>query len=59
MSMSPDIMKFYLRLRTGRNIWTALAKAFFDDSDEYQIFGLNYRAFSIKTGWLPCIYLLW
>ena len=47
-SMSPEIMKHYLRLRTAREIWNALAKAFYDGSDESQIFALNQRAFSTK-----------
>ena len=47
-SMSPEIMKRYLRLRTAREIWNALAKAFYDGSDESQIFALNQRAFSTK-----------
>ncbi|XP_068638542.1 uncharacterized protein [Aristolochia californica] len=29
-SMSPDIMKRYIRLRTAREIWNALEKAFYD-----------------------------
>ena len=40
-SMSPEIMKHYLRLRTAREIWSALAKAFYDGSDETQLFALN------------------
>ncbi|XP_022872304.1 uncharacterized protein LOC111391338 [Olea europaea var. sylvestris] len=47
-SMSPEIMKRYLRLRTAREIWTALAKVFYDGSDESQNFSLNQRAFSTK-----------
>ncbi|XXG51738.1 hypothetical protein AAC387_Pa03g0243 [Persea americana] len=47
-SMAPEIMKRYLRLRTAREIWNALAKAFYDGSDESQIFALNQRAFSTK-----------
>ncbi|KAJ0077452.1 hypothetical protein Patl1_35693 [Pistacia atlantica] len=46
--MSPEIMKRYLRLRTAQEIWNALAKAFYDGSDEAQIFALNQRAFSTK-----------
>ncbi|KAG5530532.1 hypothetical protein RHGRI_025472 [Rhododendron griersonianum] len=46
--MSPEIMKRYLRLRTTREIWNALAKTFYDGSDESQIFSLNQRAFSTK-----------
>lgn len=45
-SMTPEIMKRYLRLRTARAIWNALAKAFYDGSDETQIFALHQRAFS-------------
>ncbi|KAL5743492.1 hypothetical protein ACOSQ2_026608 [Xanthoceras sorbifolium] len=47
-SMAPEIMKRYLRLRTAREIWNALAKAFYDWSDETQVFALNQRAFSIR-----------
>ncbi|OMP07322.1 hypothetical protein COLO4_07443 [Corchorus olitorius] len=34
MSRNPEIMKRYLRLPTARQIWSALAKAFHDGSDE-------------------------
>ena len=47
-SMSPEIMKRYLRLPTAREIWNALAKAFYDGADESQLFALNQRAFSTK-----------
>ena len=46
--MSPDIMKRYIRLRIVREIWNALSKAFYDGSDESQLFALNQRAFSTK-----------
>ena len=46
--MSPKIMKRYLRLLTGREIWIALAKAFYDGADESRLFALNQRAFSTK-----------
>ncbi|KAK2996779.1 hypothetical protein RJ639_025625 [Escallonia herrerae] len=48
MSMSPEIMKRYIRLPTARDIWKALSKAFYDGSDELQVFVLNQRAFSAK-----------
>jgi hypothetical protein len=48
MSMSPDIMKRYIRLKTARDIWKALSKAFYDGADELQVFTLNQRAFSSK-----------
>ena len=41
MSMTPEIMKRYLRLPTAYEIWNALAKAFYDGSDELQVFALN------------------
>ncbi|GMY19878.1 retrovirus-related pol polyprotein from transposon RE2 [Fagus crenata] len=47
-SMSSEIMKRYLRLPTAREIWTTLAKAFYDGADESQLFALNQRAFSTK-----------
>ena len=41
MSMSPEIMKPYIRLPTARDIWKALSKAFYDGADELQVFVLN------------------
>ena len=46
--MTPEIIKRYLCLRTAREIWIALAKAFYDGSDEPQIFALNQCAFLIR-----------
>ena len=34
MSMSPEIMKRYIRLPTTRDIWKALSKAFYDGENE-------------------------
>ncbi|RVW87658.1 hypothetical protein CK203_041128 [Vitis vinifera] len=48
MSMSPEIMKRYLRLPTTQEIWSALLKAFYDGSDELQVFTLNQNAFTAK-----------
>ena len=48
MSMSPEIMKRYLRLPTAQEIWSALSKAFYDGSDELQVFTLNQKAFTAK-----------
>ena len=48
MSMSPEIMKRYIRLPTARDIWKALSKAFYDGADELQVFSLNQKAFSAK-----------
>jgi hypothetical protein len=41
-------MKRYIRLRTAREIWNALSKAFYDGADETQLFSLNQKAFSLK-----------
>uniref|UniRef100_A0A7N2LTQ0 Reverse transcriptase Ty1/copia-type domain-containing protein n=1 Tax=Quercus lobata TaxID=97700 RepID=A0A7N2LTQ0_QUELO len=51
--MSPEIMKRYLRLHTAREIWSALAKAFYDGSNETQLFALNQRAFTTKQAGRP------
>ena len=48
MSMSPEIMKRYLRLPTAQEIWSALSKAFYDGSNELQVFTLNQKAFTAK-----------
>ena len=48
MSMSPEIMKRYLRIPTALEIWGALAKAFYDGSDELQVFVLNQKAFTSR-----------
>jgi len=55
--MSPNIMKRYIQLRTAREIWNALSKAFYDGADETQLFSLNQKAFSLKQmGRLLSIY---
>ncbi|PNX91449.1 hypothetical protein L195_g047580, partial [Trifolium pratense] len=48
MSMKPEIMKRYLRIPTAHEIWSALSKAFYDGSDELQVFALNQRAFAAR-----------
>ena len=53
MSMSPEIMKQYIRLPTTRDIWKALSKAFYDGADELQVFTLNQRVFSAKQNGRP------
>lgn len=34
LSMTPEIMKRYIRLATAREIWNAVSKAFYDGADE-------------------------
>ena len=53
MSRTPEIMEHYLRLPTTYEIWSVLAKAFYDGSDELQAFSLNKRAFSAKQSGKP------
>lgn len=53
MSMSPDIMKRYLRISTAREIWSTLSKVFYDGNDEMQVFSLHQKAFSGKQGDTP------
>ena len=48
MSMSPYIMKRYIRLPTARDIWKALSKSFYDGADELQVFVLSQKDFSTK-----------
>ncbi|XP_039685419.1 uncharacterized protein [Medicago truncatula] len=53
MSMKPEIMKRYLRIPTAHEIWSALSKAFYDGSDELQVFALNQRAFAARQNGRP------
>ena len=53
MSMSPEIMKRYIRLPTARDIWKAMSKAFYDGADELPVFTLNQRAFFAKQNDRP------
>ncbi|WVZ21044.1 hypothetical protein V8G54_008366 [Vigna mungo] len=53
LSMSPEIMKRYLHLATTHEIWSALSKAFYDGSDEVQVFTLNQKAFTAKQNGRP------
>ncbi|RVW86209.1 hypothetical protein CK203_046123 [Vitis vinifera] len=48
LSYIREIMKHYLRLPTAQEIWSALSKAFYDGSDELQVFTLNQKAFTAK-----------
>lgn len=53
MSMTPDIMKRYLRIPTPREIWSALSKAFYDGNNEMHIYSLHQKAFSAKQSVKP------
>ncbi|KAJ8630977.1 hypothetical protein MRB53_024300 [Persea americana] len=45
-SMTPPLMKRFIRLLTAKDIWDAVAKTFYDGSDETKIFDLNRRSFN-------------
>ncbi|KAJ1401570.1 gag-polypeptide of LTR copia-type [Sesbania bispinosa] len=53
LSMSLEIIKRYLRLATTHEIWSALSKAFYDGSDELQVYTLNQKAFTAKHSGRP------
>jgi hypothetical protein len=46
--MTPEIIKRYLRLPTAHDIWKALSKAFYDGTNELQVFALNKKVLSAK-----------
>ena len=44
----PGNYEVYLCLPSTQEIWSALSKAFYDGSDELQVFTLNQRSFTAK-----------
>jgi hypothetical protein len=59
MSMSLEIMKWYLHLPTARDIWKALSKVFYDGIDELQVFSFNKKAFyAIQKGRALSVYYI-
>ncbi|KAJ9552232.1 hypothetical protein OSB04_016277 [Centaurea solstitialis] len=47
-SMSPSLIRRFIRLQTAKEIWEAVAKTFYDGSDETQLFELNRRSFTTR-----------
>lgn len=47
-SMTLEIMKRYICLKTVKEIWDALSTTLFDGTDEVQVFTLNQKAFATK-----------
>ena len=45
-SMSPALMQRFIRLQTTKEIWDAISKTFYDESDETQLFELNRKSFT-------------
>lgn len=52
-AMSPSLMQRFIRLPTAAAIWEAVAKTFYDGSDETKLFELNRRSFSLKQDGVP------
>lgn len=52
-SMSPTLISTFIRLKTAKEIWDAVAKTFYDGTDETQLFELNRRSFSTKQNGRP------
>uniref|UniRef100_A0A199UCJ8 Retrotransposon Copia-like N-terminal domain-containing protein n=1 Tax=Manihot esculenta TaxID=3983 RepID=A0A199UCJ8_MANES len=45
-SMDPLLMQRFIRLSMAKEIWEAIAKTFYDESDETCLFELNKKSFS-------------
>lgn len=52
-SMTPPLMQRFIRFPTATEIWDAVARTFYDGSDETQIFELNKKSFSTKQNCRP------
>ena len=52
-SMETSLMNRYIRLPNATNIWDAVEKTFYDDSDETRIFELNKKCFEAKQNGRP------
>lgn len=46
--ISPHIMQRFIRLATSKEIWKAVAKTYYDRSDETYLFELNQKSFTTK-----------
>lgn len=57
-SMSPSLIRLFIRLQTAKEIWEAVAKTFYDGSDKTQLFELNRRSFTTRQNGrsLPAYY---
>jgi hypothetical protein len=52
-SMTPHLMQRFIRLITTREIWEAVSKTFYDESDETRLFELNQQSFSTTHNGRP------
>ncbi|KAJ8768637.1 hypothetical protein K2173_023541 [Erythroxylum novogranatense] len=52
-SMSPHLLQRFIRLATAKEIWEAVAKTFYDGSNETCLFELNQKSFMTKQNGQP------
>lgn len=52
-SMSPSLIRRFIRLQTAAEIWEAVSQTFYDGSDETQLFELNRRSFNTRQTGRP------
>ncbi|KAG8653270.1 hypothetical protein MANES_05G004600v8 [Manihot esculenta] len=52
-SMDLLLMQQFIRLSTAKEIWKAVAKTFYDESDETFLFELNKKSFSTTQNGRP------
>lgn len=57
-SMSPPLIRRFIRLQTAAEIWEAVGKTFYDGTDETQLFELNRKSFTTRQNGrtLPAYY---
>ena len=52
-SMTPTLMRRFIRLKTAAEIWSAVSKTFYDGTDETQLFELNRKSFNTRQNGRP------
>ncbi|KAL4555898.1 hypothetical protein LXL04_038530 [Taraxacum kok-saghyz] len=57
-SMTPPLIRRFIRLQTAAEIWEAVGKTFYDGTDETQLFELNRKSFTTRQNGrtLPAYY---
>ncbi|KAL6193826.1 hypothetical protein ACLB2K_034910 [Fragaria x ananassa] len=51
--MEPSLINRFIRLPTAKDVWEAVEKTFYDDSDETRIFELNKDCFAARQNGQP------
>ena len=52
-SMTPTLMRRFIRLKTAAEIWSGVSKTFYDGTDETQLFELNRKSFNTRQNGRP------